>query len=205
MCSGCPIRNADNWSPRSSRLRMAPSSTKPHCGTGSRPSCRLTRSRNGLPPCRVRIFPCSPAARLTSPRCRRCSMPDTIDHLVRIRAQQYGEKPMVIDTETRVSYAELEESTRALAAAFLDGGVGKGTRVGLIMPNRVQWVQIAVALTRIGAVLVPVSTLLQAPEVGAHRRAASVQALITVDEFRGHRYLEDLARVADPPELPALR
>ena len=46
-------------------------------------------------------------------------------------------------------------------------GVGKGTRVGLIMPNCVQWVQIAVALTRIGAVLVPLSTLLQPP--GARR------------------------------------
>ena len=58
---------------------------------------------------------------------------------------------MVIDTESRISYAELDETTRALAAAFIEAGVGKGTRVGLIMPNRVQWVQIAVALTRIGA------------------------------------------------------
>ena len=75
-------------------------------------------------------------------------MPDTIDRLVRVRAQQHGDKPMVIDTESRISYAELDENTRAMAAAFVDAGVGKGTRVGLIMPNCVQWVQIAVALTR---------------------------------------------------------
>ena len=30
-----------------------------------------------------------------------------------------------------------------MAAAFIEAGVGKGTRVGLIMPNGVQWVQIA--------------------------------------------------------------
>jgi acyl-CoA synthetase (AMP-forming)/AMP-acid ligase II len=83
--------------------------------------------------------------------------------------------------------------------------VRKGTRVGLIMPNRVQWVQIAVALTRIGAVLVPLSTLLQPPELVAQLRVASVQALIAVEEFRGHRYLDDLAGVVGSPELPALR
>ena len=73
------------------------------------------------------------------------------------------------------------------------------------MPNCVQWVQIAVALTRIGAVLVPLSTLLQPPELVAQLRVASVQILITVEEFRGHRYLDDLAGVANTPELPALR
>ncbi len=132
-------------------------------------------------------------------------MPDTIDRLVRTRAQQHGDKPMVIDTDSRISYAELDESTRALAAAFIETGVGKGTRVGLIMPNRVQWVQLAMALTRIGAVLVPLSTLLQPPELIAQLRAASVQALITVEEFRGHRYLDDLADVVNTSELPALR
>jgi len=132
-------------------------------------------------------------------------MPDTIDRLVTRRAEQHGDKPMVIDTESRISYAELDETTRAMAAAFFEAGVGKGTRVGLIMPNRVQWVQIAVALTRIGAVLVPLSTLLQPPELVAQLRVASVQALIAVEEFRGHRYLDDLANVVNTAELPALR
>jgi acyl-CoA synthetase (AMP-forming)/AMP-acid ligase II len=131
-------------------------------------------------------------------------MSDTIDRLVRSRAEQHGDKPMVIDTDSRISYAELEETTRALAAAFIEGGVGKGTRVGVIMPNRVQWVQIAVALTRIGAVLVPLSTLLKPPELVAQLRAASVQVLIAVEEFRGHRYLDDLDGVANTTELPAL-
>jgi len=132
-------------------------------------------------------------------------MPDTIDKLVRVRAEQHGDKPMVIDTESRLSYSELDETTRAMAAAFVDAGVGKGSRVGLIMPNCVQWVQIAVALTRIGAVLVPLSTLLKPPELLAQLRVASVQALIAVEEFRGHRYVDDLAGAVDTPKLPALQ
>jgi acyl-CoA synthetase (AMP-forming)/AMP-acid ligase II len=130
-------------------------------------------------------------------------MPDTIDGLVRQRADQHGDKPMVIDPASRITYGELDDTTRALAAAFIEAGVGKGTRVGLIMPNCGQWVQIAVALTRIGAVLVPLSTLLQAPELIAQLRVASVQFLVTVHEFRGHRYLDDVG--PERTSLPALR
>ncbi|APE18306.1 class I adenylate-forming enzyme family protein [Mycolicibacterium pallens] len=125
-------------------------------------------------------------------------MPDTVDALIRAQAK-LGDKPFVIDTSSRMSYAELDSVTSSLADGFVGAGIGKGTRVGLIMPNSVRWVQLALALTRVGAVLVPLSTLLTARELAAQLRTASVQYLIAVEEFRGHRYLDDL------PELPALR
>ncbi|MFS0895779.1 class I adenylate-forming enzyme family protein [Mycolicibacterium litorale] len=127
---------------------------------------------------------------------------DTVDRLVRMRAECAGASVAVIDPHTRISYRELDVTTRDLAAAFVDAGVGKGTRVGLIMPNSVQWVQLAVALTRIGAVLVPLSTLLAPPELAAQLRTAAVRMLISVTEFRGHRYLDDVQGHRDM--LPAL-
>ena len=141
-------------------------------------------------------------------------MADTVDDLVRQRSAHHETKPMMIDPERRLSYRELDIATHDLAAAFVDAGVVKGTRVGLIMPNGVRWVQIAIALTRIGAVLVPLSTLLQARELIVQLRTASVQALVSVEEFRGHRYLDDLrtamgvrdlSGTLQSPELPALR
>jgi acyl-CoA synthetase (AMP-forming)/AMP-acid ligase II len=130
--------------------------------------------------------------------------PGTIDQLVRMRADQHGDKPMVIDSASRISYRELDSTTKDLATAFIEAGVGKGTRVGLIMPNNTRWVQVAMALTRIGALLVPLSTLLTTGELVAQLRAASVQFLVSVQEFRGHRYLDDVQSVP-PLELPALR
>jgi acyl-CoA synthetase (AMP-forming)/AMP-acid ligase II len=138
----------------------------------------------------------------------------TIDELVRLRSARDGVKPMVIDPAGRLSYHELDATTRDLAAALVEAGIGKATRVGLIMPNSVRWVQIAIAVTRIGAVLVPLSTLLQARELVAQLQTASVQFLISVQEFRGHRYLDDLRSILgvrdlggtlQHPELPALR
>jgi acyl-CoA synthetase (AMP-forming)/AMP-acid ligase II len=131
-------------------------------------------------------------------------MHDTIDRWVRHRGAHDGGKPMVIDPASRLSYHELETTTRDLAAVFVEAGVGKGTRVGLVMPNSARWVQVAMALTRIGAVLVPLSTLLQAGELATQLRVASVQFLVSVEEFRGHRYLDDIRSVPQA-ELPALR
>lgn len=125
----------------------------------------------------------------------------TIDGLVRTGASLHPDKPMAIDTETRIDYRELDTSTRDLASAFLDAGIGKGSRVGLLMPNSTEWVRIAVALTRVGAVLVPLSTLLQPPELVIHLRRASVQFLVSVEEFRGHRYLDELAAQLETTEL----
>lgn len=130
-------------------------------------------------------------------------MSDTIDAVVRRRAAEHGDKPAVIDPSARMTYAELDATTHELAAAFVAAGVGKGNRVALIMPNSVEWVRIAIALTRVGAVLVPLSTLLQPPELAAQLRMAAVQFVVAVEEFRGHRYLDDVR--AERGSLPALR
>jgi acyl-CoA synthetase (AMP-forming)/AMP-acid ligase II len=119
-------------------------------------------------------------------------MPDTVDSVLRLQATAGGAKPAFVDPDTRVSYDELESTTGTLAARLVASGITKGTRVGLIMPNSVAWVQFALAVTRIGAILVPLSTLLRPAELVAHLRAASVQYLISVAEFRGHRYLDEL-------------
>ena len=142
-------------------------------------------------------------------------MPDTIDALVRSHAATRSDKPAVIDPVSRITYGELDATTRELAVGFVAAGVGKGTRVGLMMPNGVSWVQFAIALTRVGAVLVPLSTLLQTRELLAQLRMASVQYLFAVEEFRGHRYVDDLSaklavsdlvqRPLRIPTLPALR
>jgi acyl-CoA synthetase (AMP-forming)/AMP-acid ligase II len=127
--------------------------------------------------------------------------PVTMHQLLERRADDDAPKPMLIGPSEKITYGDLDATSRVLAATLVDAGVRKGTRVGLIMPNDVAWAQIAAAVTRIGAVLVPLSTLLRPPELVAQLQAASVQFLVAVDEFRGRRYRDGLAGV----ELPALR
>ncbi|MGW4365800.1 class I adenylate-forming enzyme family protein [Nocardia takedensis] len=126
----------------------------------------------------------------------------TMNDLVRLRARQHGETAAVIDPATRLTYAELDAGTAELAAAFIEAGIGKGSRVGLVMPNGVGWVRIAVALTRLGAILVPLSTLLRTPELIAQLRVAAVQHLVTVPEFRGNHHRAGLLAALDLPDEP---
>jgi len=57
--------------------------------------------------------------------------------VVEANAARYGDKPMVIDPDARLSHAELNVGTRELSAALVTRGVGKGSRVGLLAPNSV--------------------------------------------------------------------
>ena len=80
-------------------------------------------------------------------------------------------------------------------------GVAKGTRVGLLMPNGVDWAVIAISLMRMGAVLVPLSTLLRPPELEAQLRIAAVDHLVLEPEFRGRDYVADLESIGSLPRL----
>lgn len=123
----------------------------------------------------------------------------TVGALIRHHAADTPDKPMVVDPKERIAYGDLDEKTRAMASGLVAAGVGKGSRVGLLMPNGTDSVLTALTVTRIGAILVPLSTMLTPTELEAQLRTASVQFLIAVDEFRGRGY------PVAPERLPALR
>ena len=138
------------------------------------------RDPAGSPPTRFR---CSRAASptwldsvsapwpLTGSRCpRSCGggRRDSPDHRVR----RHPGRP---DHLRRARRRDPRASPRDLVAR----GIGKGTRVGLLMSNGVDWAVIASALARVGAVLVPLSTLLRPPELEAQLRVAGVDTLVS--------------------------
>jgi acyl-CoA synthetase (AMP-forming)/AMP-acid ligase II len=127
----------------------------------------------------------------------------TIPALVALRAKSGADVRAVAADGDAVSYAELDVRSSALAARLAATGVVKGDRVGLLAPNSVEWAVTAYAVMRIGAVLVPLSTLLRPPELLAQLTTASVSHLVVAPAFRGRRYLDDL-ELAAPGVLAAL-
>jgi fatty-acyl-CoA synthase len=103
----------------------------------------------------------------------------------------------------RWSYADLEAETRALAKALVALGVDKGSRVGLLMGNRPEWVASAFAVAMVGGVLVPVNTFFERPEI-AHVLAHSDAAVVLHQaDLAKHPYDEHLAGLE--AGLPHLR
>jgi acyl-CoA synthetase (AMP-forming)/AMP-acid ligase II len=130
----------------------------------------------------------------------------TIPALLRRRAADSPDLAALIHDDAEISYRELDQHSRALAARLVAAGVSKRSRVGVQMPNGIEWATVAYAALRVGAVLVPLSTLLRPPELEAQLRGAAVAHLVSVRDYRGRDYLAELASL-DPGlrELGATR
>ncbi len=99
----------------------------------------------------------------------------------------------------RLTWAELREASRTAAKKLLGAGVTKGSRVGLLCPNRLEWLPIAFGALRLGAILVPFSTLWKRDEIAYGLTHGDVEVLVALPRFLKHDYLERLNEIV--PEL----
>ena len=121
---------------------------------------------------------------------------DTVPALIdRWAAEQPDARFLVADDAT-LTYGDLDRLTRDVGARLAALGVGKGTRVGVMLPNRAAWVVAGLAVARIGGVIVTLSTLLRPPELEAQLRTAAVEHLVVTPGFRGRDYLADLQEIS---------
>ena len=120
----------------------------------------------------------------------------TVPELLRAGRARYGDNDCVVTPDERLSYAELDDRSRRLAARLAEAGVGKASRVGLLFPNGAAWVVAWAAAARLGAVVIPVNTFYKTPELARFLRHSDVQVLLGVDRFLQHDYLERLEAIA---------
>jgi acyl-CoA synthetase (AMP-forming)/AMP-acid ligase II len=123
----------------------------------------------------------------------------TVAALLRHGRDHHPDALAVATPDVRLSYEDIDERSRRLAATLVTCGVGKGSIVGILLPNSAEWVVAWAAVTRIGAIAAPVNTFYAAPELATMIRHADIRVLITCPSFGAHDYLERLTTIA--PEL----
>ncbi len=97
------------------------------------------------------------------------------------------------------TYADLARESRRRAAALRGHGVGSGTRVGLLLANRPEWLACAFGVWRLGAIAVPINTLYRPSELDYSLHHADVELLIAEHAFLNHDYRGYLRQLT--PEL----
>ena len=132
-----------------------------------------------------------------SPPLRRATIPDTLADIV----MRHGSRDaVVLAGERRVlSYSEFARQIDRLAAGLLALGIGKGDRVGIWSPNRLEWVLTQFATARIGAILVNINPAYRLAELEFALNKVACKALVTAASFKSSDYLGMTRTLA--PEL----
>ena len=99
--------------------------------------------------------------------------------------------------DIRLSYAALDQQANSVAAGLAQRGVGPGDRVAMLLSNRVEFITTLLATLRLGAIVVPIGTRLQTPEI-AYIVAHSGAAVLVYDA-------ELTSRLPAPADVPQLR
>jgi acyl-CoA synthetase (AMP-forming)/AMP-acid ligase II len=136
---------------------------------------------------------------LSDPRSAR-----TMPELIRAAAAAYGEAPAVTLTadtipDDALTFAELDARSAQLARGLLARGVGKGSRIGFIFGNSPSFALMFAAITRIGAIAIPISTLVKGNELVRILRQSDVAGLIVQRSLLGRDYADRIIEA-----LPAM-
>jgi cyclohexanecarboxylate-CoA ligase len=120
--------------------------------------------------------------------------------------QQVAERPDKVfftDSSTSYTFRELRDSALRLATGLARRGVRPGDRVAIQLPNWTDFAVISMAISRIGAIIVPIMPIYRRDEVGYMVESAGVKAVFTVGEYRKFDHAAmyvDLARTSNSLE-----
>ena len=105
-----------------------------------------------------------------------------IGELLRRQADARGTKTAFADARRAVTYGELLRRTGNLAGHLADLGIGRGESVALLLPNCVEWLEACLAISRAGAVGVPIGYESTQAEILYRLGDAGCRGVITTDE-----------------------
>jgi fatty-acyl-CoA synthase len=130
------------------------------------------------------------------PRQRQRVLPAVVDEL----GHRLGDKPALLSDRECFTYLELAGRVRRYARWALAQGVARGDVVGLLMPNRPEYLAIWLGVTRVGGVVALLNTNLAGQSLAHCIQATSAQHLIVAAEF-ADALDSALPHLAAPPQV----
>jgi len=104
-----------------------------------------------------------------------------IYQMLNLAAAQFSERPATVFLDARLSFGELKERADKLATALSRLGIGKGDRVGIMLPNCPQYLISFFAIVRLGAIVTNVNPIYTPREVELVAKDSGMRAMITLD------------------------
>ena len=131
----------------------------------------------------------------------------TLGECTRRAAGAFGERDFVVLPDSRITFAQADQMSQRLAKVMLASGIGKGTRVGLFFTYSTDWVIAWLAASRIGALVMPFSSIYPPGELRKMLRLGDVSVLISSPTMLGRDvslFLEEAIPGLSECKSPAL-
>lgn len=124
-------------------------------------------------------------------------VPPLLGALIAWGAARHAARDLLVQDDERLTYADADTRSSELAARLLAHGIGRQSRVGILLPNGPEFVVTLFAVARIGAVAVPISTLSSPPELGRILRSCGCALLIATDRYLRTDFIERIGTALD--------
>lgn len=125
----------------------------------------------------------------------------TIPALLAETAARWPDRPAVVARAPglRWSWAEFAAQVDRVAAGLLAAGLGRGDRLGIWAPNRIEWLLAQFATARLGVILVAINPAYRVHELAYALRKTGCRMLVLAERFKSSDYVAMLREIA--PEL----
>ena len=140
----------------------------------------------------------------------------TLYELLREQAERFPGRIAVICGERQATYRDLADAAGRIAVALRAAGLRRGERIGMLINNRLEWLETCFGAAALGVVVVPLSTWSKPDELAYLLADSEIAALFAVKAFAGQDFGEMLTALVpegtrSPPggwrsrEFPRLR
>ncbi len=103
---------------------------------------------------------------------------------------------IVVDQDVRWTWQGLRDKSRALAAGLLATGLRPGDRIGMLAPNRAEWLLAQFGSAYAGLILVNINPAYRSGELEYALNKVGCRALITETQFKSSDYVSMLNSLA---------
>ncbi len=129
----------------------------------------------------------------------------TLFDLLDEQESRHPGRTAVICGDQALTYGDLAARARQAASVLRDAGVSRGDRVGLLINNRTEWLELAFGAWLLGAVVTPFSTWSTRQELEFLLADSGVCILVSLPSFAREDYAAILRDLAGSGAAPALR
>lgn len=109
----------------------------------------------------------------------------TMFEVLEQQVAQRGDKTFITDDTAGFTYREVHDDAVRIAAGLSRLGVGRGDSVAIQIPSWAEFAALAMAINRLGAIIVPAQPIYRTDEVRHMIATAHVKAVFTATEYRG--------------------